>query len=364
MPSLGSDEKHVRFNDTPEVRTYKPDPAENKAEIITPGPTQAQWDAQRAKPLPTPPGPESKSPDPAAAPPPGTPQATAVQLDHEAKHAAPGTPGPTPPSATAPRAPAAAPAREADHAADAKAPGSEPFKDMPRDPNKLGAWLKENADKLPADERAMLDKALAGGQQIHAQGPPIQVDMGDQPASKPGFFDRVKDRFNSFASAVKDKVNSALGRDSSSSPPATEGPNALSQHIESLKNNPGNLSEKEQQLMAKVVSQDGPGQSSPGGGPAATPPRDPAQYAQWLQKNPQALSPKEQALANAVTNQPDGPGAPSAQPPGTAPADQKTPAQPHLMTNQEAHQYAKHVADEHHRGDDHQLQRTPPGVGR
>jgi hypothetical protein len=209
---------------------------------------------------------------------------------------------------------------------------------MPRDPNQLAKWLKENESKLPADERAMLDKAIAGGKQIYAQGPPIEVDMSDQGGKSSSMFSRLGDRISKLASDVKEKIQNAFSRESKDDGP----PRDPAQYSEWLQKHPEKLSEKEQALAGKVQGHDGP-------------PRDPAQYAEWLQKNPQELSAKEQALiGHAQGAEQKAAGSDIPGPPPTP-----TPLAHPLYSNEQAHEVAKEIAHDHQLG--HGLERGGPG---
>lgn len=308
---MGQEEKHVRFNDTPEVKTYKKNPAEHNAEVIVnpvPAPEKHVTFAD---------APEVRTYDPAeppspAAPAPGSPPAPASM-------APPATPpghsvgAPPPPSLGAPPPPASpgAPPPPASPGAPGKRDDGPKMEDMPRDPVKLAAWLKENEGKLPADERAMLDKAIAGGKEIRAQGPPIEVDMGDQGKSK-SMLSGLGDRISKFATEMKDKIKNTFGRDDAAaapqqaqspvapgrSPAQMGAPSDPAKYAEWLQNNQQLLSPKEKELMNQVAAQN----KAP-----ANAPSDPGQYAQWLQKNPQALSPKEKDLANHIAGQSNAP---------------------------------------------------------
>jgi len=324
-PEAKAPAKRVTFAGTPEVQEYDkhappsdvklggvsaglpPPPASMGAPPPPPmgGPPPASMGAPSPAPLGAPPPAPMGGPPPASmgAPPPapmgGPPPASMGASPPPPAHSAPGvadlkdSPSPSMETRQAPAAPGTADQKDS------------PFKDMPRDPNKLAAWLKENEGKLPADERAMLDKAIAGGKQIYAQGPPIQVDMSDQAKSQSTFSrftDRVsklasdaKDKISDFASTVKDKIQNTFSRDSKDDGP----PRDPAKYAEWLQQNPQKLSPKEQALVGQT--QDGP-------------PRDPAQYAEWLSKNQQQLSPKEQGLVAHAQGGPEKPDSPM---PGT-----------------------------------------------
>ena len=320
-PEAKAPAKRVTFADTPEVQEYDKHapPSDVKLGGVSAG-------------LPPPPASMGASPPPPA-------------------HSAPGVadlkdaPSPSMETRHAPAAPGTADQKDS------------PFKDMPRDPNKLAAWLKENEGKLPADERAMLDKAIAGGKQIYAQGPPIQVDMSDQAKSQSTFSrftDRVsklasdaKDKISDFASTVKDKIQNTFSRDSKDDGP----PRDPAKYAEWLQQNPQKLSPKEQALVGQT--QDGP-------------PRDPAQYAEWLSKNQQQLSPKEQGLVAHAQGGPEKPDSPMPGTPAAPGGHGPAPAEPHLAhplyNNAQAHEVAKEIAQEHQLG--RGLERGGPGTGR
>jgi hypothetical protein len=184
----------------------------------------------------------------------------------------------------------------------AQAPAGGPaMSEMPRDPVALAGWLHENKTRLPPDERAMLDRALKGGQQVFASGPPIAVDMSDQDA-KPGLFSRFASKVSDLAGRAADKIKGAFSR---------------------------------------------------AGGEANEPPGDPAKYAEWLQQNPQAMSPQEQQivaaqgksipqLARDINYGPDV-NAKSGK-------DRTGSPEPQLRTNAEAHELAKEIARGHELG--------------
>jgi len=190
--------------------------------------------------------------------------------------------------------------------------GGPAMSDMPRDPVKLAQWLQENRSKLPADEAAMLDKAIAGGKQIYAQGPPIAVDMGDQEAAKPGFFARVGSKISDLASTAKDKITSLFSRKGSDTP-AVESPGDAQWKSNPIAKEPG----EEKGDIGVDRKPAAPGLDGPG----------------W-QNNPLAES-----------------------------KDAPAPDHPahHLMTNAEAHEYAKEVVQEHELERGHQ--RGGPSLG-
>ena len=395
---MGQDEKHVRFADEPEVRTYVKGSPPNSLSAPAPQTPAVDTPADVASPpkhtppnRPLPPIPGDRSPADAATPQQATPAA----------------------GLSAPAASQKPPERVG------RREDGPQLDEMPRDPSKLAAWLEANKDKLPADERAALEERgrAQAGPPTQVRGDDRKLDLSSDEASalsKKPMFSGLGDRISKFATEMKDKIKSTFSRDDSpAAPQQAQGPAAPgrspaqmgapgdpAKYAEWLQNNQQLLSPQEKGLMQQVAAQNkapsmvdaprdpaqyaewlqkNPQLLSPkekdlvnhiagqGSAPSmADAPRDPAQYAQWLQKNPQLLSPQEQSLVAHVqgANEPGAhpapgatePASPSAPVPGASPSDAKAPETPAphtahpLYTPEQAHEVAREIAQEHQHG--------------